>query len=648
MDITVEPQAGPARRPPTPPPRGDSWPPPPSDRDLREGSIPVTSSDSLHVPPPPPPRWESLRGADNFTHLSDNYSDPYDSLSVKDRGSDSGDYQDPLDCVQPELGKTAQCSTQPMPFQSHNDEPDTSLYSKPVVEKRLKKEDLEEMYSKPLKRLKTQNDTIGEVKSELYNEIMDHLKNKDLCQNATEKSSFKRKPDPDYATIEECLLDSVNSKKMEPVLADNNAKFANLSKAKKRTVMAASTEKIYETYLSFGRKNKVLHESKQTKSLELGSGLQPLNARCRSQPDVSTGEGLQVVDIDLHADDSFRDVSQSPLSTFKPTNKNRNPNTQRSLLEKCQSYEDGLGDLRAPGTPTIMATPSFDSLYSVNTSHSQQMARKSGSAESLSSSETMSTSTTSSLSYGPHDKSGSLQSLQSEKSLSPVKEEEEMYGGQTVTSVASQSHRADERLEKEAYRTGIIPLTPGKLSALKHGIDFSNYLLKPIPQQTQAEATDSGNYTTENKENRSEINFTKFEEKHSKLAIKETLSGVRTKVEPVKPGMRKEMERRHTVQTVSELHPASCDRPGVPGIGVASRGRARREVAGTRDNSTDRAQEPSSKRHCREPDDGTRPGGYLETDLDIVATDKPRVLMKKSKSHSGFESGVSTVVTDIW
>ncbi|XP_052807813.1 uncharacterized protein LOC128236755 isoform X2 [Mya arenaria] len=641
-----------------------NWPAPPTDTEIKGGNC-VTSSDSPHMPPPPPPRVESLKKASSGTQLSANYSDPYDTLpDTKTRISSTSDYQDPLDCV----SVNANCRTIPhntkvvlTSLSSQNDEPDLSLYSKPVIEKRLSKEELENMYAKPVKRLKSDSSSEKtKDHSELLNEIMDHINNKG------EVGAQSKKPDPEYATIEECRQegklhveskDEGGKKKDSLYKKVSPPKFANLSRVKKRTIMAASTEKIYETYLSFGRKTKLQRDGQQGPSEESGSGFLPLRQRCHSQPDISIGDNIKVFDIDLDSDQGTgNDTQKYVYSSFKPSDMSSTHSlcgstggSQRLLKEKAKSFDDGLRDMEAPGTPVILATPSFDSLCNVTPlSHNSLSLKslsteKSGSSESLLSHEAMSTSTTSSLSYGPDEKSGSLQSLHSEKSLSPVKEEDE---------ADNECNKPDNGpLDKEAYRTGVIPLTPGKLSALKHGIDFSNYLLKPV-------------HTNEDAVNRKDFDTNKDKEtkdKNESVQIKEALSGVKTKVDSLKVNNRKETERRHTVQTVAEIKFSTETKKlaVAPGIGVASRSRNTRKEAVLpggkgRCLSTEGRSESESKRKCVEGPGvksvcpGIRDRGYLETDLDSVGDRRPHVIMKKSKSHSGFDTGASNVVTDIW
>lgn len=727
----------------------ESWPPPPSETELL-GDHTKSTSDSPHVPPPPPPRLESLQKSSTITKspkLAGNYADPYDKLSEtqssKCTREVSSDYQDPVDCVTIQSQRTfADNARMVLQSMSGNDEPDLSLYSKPVSEKRISKEELEELYAKPLKKAK-RND-IGslmeskesttqrpEDHSDLYNEIMEHI---NRSSTEDKESTKKYRPDPDYETIEECqaVIKSTKAemnsservgddlKKFNEILIPqkdekSNQKFATISKAKKMRVMAASTEKIYETYLSLGRKSNPFKSKMDApkppdKNNDFSTGMftQSLKVKSKSQPDISFSEGLQAFDIDMNKDEDFTG-SALQMSSFKPAGNQKAKCLNEVRLkdtDRAKSYEDCLRNVEEPRTPIIMATPSFDSLCQVTplsckTFSSQSLPTKSGSSESLSGHSNMSISTSSSLSFGPDEKSGSLQSLHSEKSLSPVREEEEFdmcYKGKNMkekseiglnASKEKDTSKADTEnvcYKKELKTNGgktvdsvhacsditnktdnLIPLTPGKISALKHGIDLSVYLLKPTRQggrekgdvlekderHRETSVSDSSN----GKPNRSaESNCPqKLFDTQSRLAIKEKLSGVRTKVDQGKSTSKKEIERRHTVQTVHEITEKPNEKTLIPNIGITSKtrkvdifskGGKTKLIQEKNDNGS---QEPDSKRHCSEKkrvmsvDDH-----YLETDLDKVLTDKRRKPMKKSKSHSGFETGNSGVVTDIW
>lgn len=718
----------------------ETWPSPPSESELL-GDYSARTNDSPLLPPPPPPRLESLQKISCGTKspkLAGNYADPYDKLPARQSSSETqsskrqiySHYQDPVDCVPAvnnrNISDNARLLLQTM---SQNEEPDLSLYSKPVTEKRLSKEELEELYAKPLKRAK-KND-IGslnepkethEAQSDLYKEIMEHINKSGSEDNGT-VAGFR--PDPDYETIDECMakIESEKDKQQHALqivenetkntvdlpqkrITCSSPKFATISKSKKMRVMAASTEKIYETYLSLGRNTNPFKTKidlpKPPMEVTSGSFTQSLKLKCKSQPDICFNEELQAYDMDTNLNKHRDHKSSVPqMSSFKPDNSERNVQNTSKLKEsdRAKSYEDGLRNDEEPRTPIIMATPSFDSLFDVTplsckSFSSQSLPGKSGSYESLSSQ--VSTSTASSLSFGPDEKSCSLQSLQSDKSLSPVKEEDE-HDQSMVSRKAEKQEKKQKNFEKrqenllqsveqgvvsetqekdstekqpddcdptneEVYKKGIIPLTPGKISALKHGIDLSVYLLKPTKQDNN------------DKENVSEKEFSetsgtdvgksqrivephchqKLFDTQSRLAIKDTLSGVRTKVDHGKTGEKKDIERRHTVQTVQEISKDLNQKKfNIPIGDVTSKVRMEivklgksKFVEGENEES---AFQPDIKRHCGEKKRMLSVGDqYLETDLDKVLTDKARRPMKKSKSHSGFETISKAVVTDIW
>ncbi|KAH3738476.1 uncharacterized protein LOC127850212 [Dreissena polymorpha] len=675
---------------------GENWPSPPTQQEIR-GMNCVTNSDSPHVPPPPPPRVESLQrknSANRSPMLSSNYSDPSDKLPCNGIPEDPH-YQDPIDCVSAVNSRTRPDHAKLVlkVIGSHNDEPDLSLYSKPVIEKRLSKEELEGMYAKPMK--KSKRDPICEGKIEdatsgnLY-EIIDKIKTKSVAKDVHSKGNIQPKADlapkhfvePLYQTMEECRAnfkhdtvdgdvrcvkdDNLYKKKESP------KKFASLSRFSNKRVMAASTEKIYETYLSYGRKSKIQRAKNEAKkSAELGSELQPIKQRCKSQPDMSISEKMNVFDINITNDDNVLSNQSSPtrLSSFKPKDINSTHSVNhgaRLLRDRAKSYDD----MDTPGTPIILSTPSFDSLCNVTMLKNDSVSMKSFSVRSGSSENVsicnISSSTNSSLSFGPDDrseKSTSLQSLHSvhsSKSLSPVKEVEELPKKETTPEKVENVCESGCPSDNESYKSGFIPITPGKLNAKKHGIDFSNYLLKPvqIKESQQPSDIDSGTKIGSSSKGvlpeSSEASHKINRKGQIKVVIKDTLSGVRTNMDNSKTGSvsrRTEPENRHAVQTVQDCQSMSDEnkKPNVPNIGVAGRSR-KKETQSTatklRTLSTDRRQESQSKRHrgekvkvdCK----------FLETDLDTVVSERPKSLMKKSKSHSGFEAGSDTVVTEIW
>ncbi|XP_053397371.1 uncharacterized protein LOC123551840 [Mercenaria mercenaria] len=723
----------------------ESWPSPPSETELLGDHLKPTN-DSPNVPPPPPPRLESLQKTDCVTKslkLAGNYSDPYDKLpdTQSSKRLVCSDYQDPVDCVQIVKQRTipedARLVLQNL---SGNDEPDLSLYCKPVSEKRFSKEELEELYAKPLKRAKRNDigslsessakpDQKPEEQSDLLNEIMDHI-NKSSSEDSGKLASFK--PDPDYETIDECLAKTERKTFEDQKDFDGAAdetkkvidlphksedgsvqKFATISRSKKMRVMAASTEKIYETYLSLGRsanpyKNKMDIPKLPEPSAEFKTGTftQSLKLKSKSQPDISFSEGFQAFEIDMNKDqDQMCSVPQ--MSSFKPVENDRS--TQKNIgdvklkdSDRAKSYEDGLRYIEEPRTPIIMATPSFDSLCNVTplsckSFSSQSLPNKSGSYESLSADSHMSTSTSSSLSFGPDEKSGSVQSLQSEKSLSPVKEEDEFDQCLNMKNernsnenelkerkgkkcplktenagVVNKDHMrtniegtvdvANSEYEAKA-KTDLIPLTPGKISALKHGIDLSVYLLKPAKQDDRekenvSESEKSSQQTTDHNAGKPKRMVEshcsqKLFDTQARLAIKDRLSGVKTKVDQAKTTIRKETERRHTVQTVQEITARSEDNRFIQNASDTRKDETvklgKSKFYQGANGRFDGSHEPDSKRHCGEKKRGMSVDDhYLETDLDKVITDKTRKPMKKSKSHSGFETGSSAVVTEIW
>ncbi|KAL4232873.1 hypothetical protein ACF0H5_007560 [Mactra antiquata] len=698
----------------------EAWPPPPTESEIHAGNM-TSIKDSPHIPPPPPPRIASLKKRNTGENilkspkLASNYSDPYDRLpdSSPVKCETVSHYLDPVDCVST-TGRTNPDNPRlVLQTLSQCDEPDLSLYCKPVSEKRLSKEELEELYAKPLKRAKKNDigsidgmskqhdgnetkdrDVQKEPASELFNEIMDHI-NKKTEANVDTKST-RINDDPDYATIDECMTHVLKDKQDTKVMPDSadgrqkdevinignipliqprisSPKFATISRSKKMRVMAASTEKIYETYLSMGRKgnpfkSKRDHTDMDTKPAPLTHSLK---LKSKSQPDISFSEGLQPVEIETETVNHCKNDFNPSFSTFKPVeNDSRSPQTWLKNSDRAKSFEDGLRCVAEPKTPTIVATPSFDSLCNVTplsckSRSSQSLPAHSGSFESLSNQSSMSISTSSSLSFGPDEKSRSLQSLHSDKSLSPVKEEEEQTLeklNQKLMNNDKRGHNSDETEKdigktcdsRDVYVKNSVVMTPGKISALKHGIDLSVYLLKPQKDKRKVHKNDldpenetstknesSCTGTNENCVNNKQTN-TRTLEGQSRLVIKDSLSGVKTKLEPNK-AQRKEVGRRHTVQTVN-VTDNDEKKDYIPNVSKTSKTRqcdvkSSRSVSVSCDGNTGPVKREVKKRDLNEDN-------YLETDLDSVTSDRPRRPMKKSKSHSGLVS--STVTTDIW
>lgn len=511
--------------------------------------------------------------------------------------------------------------------------------SSKLTGKNLQKEDIESLYAKPMKKIKRENveevpAVQKEVGSGLYAEIMDHI-NKSKNQEKPPVYRPVKKPVSDYATIDEVMPSSVCSE--GPHLAaektkdstseisntSQNAcpKFATISKNKKMTVMAASTEKIYETYLSFGKKKEVERFRKDLNT-RIQDPWTPLSQRCKSQPDVFTGQEMKVYDVTVEENKKVSESSEDlTLSSSKPAvNLETKPHCS-SFKGNCSFDETGrLPDL--PGTPVIMATPSFDSLCS-DMSHSSGSPRSmqdksvSGSAESLSGKSNHSELTSSSLSMSPDHKDDI--SVTVPKEILPLKQN-------NIT---------------ESQNAGIVPQPSGKPNALKNGIDLSVYLLKPKTGDTKAICT----------------NVIKIPEQNCKLegnsynqplmsTFKDTLSGVITKVAgtPVKTSAGVRTERRHTVQTVTECKPPVPHKPSqIPSIGIAAKSRT---ITRQKDTLVTERRESGNKRDFEELQGEDHQ--YLETDIDCIGHTDNKQPMKKSKSLGRFETDSDTVVTEIW
>ena len=699
----------------------DDWPPPPTDLELNCQSM----SDSPHVPPPPPPRVESLPNSSYDTTSvkseGSDYSDPYDKLPEKPAMErDADGYEDPVDCI-PSVEPNLTLNVKPemklvlKTFVSNSDEPDSSLYCNPVpvTEKRFCKEELEELYAKPVKRPKKTDEKscISEsskagsgTDGSLYAEIMEHLNKRNLDSVKGNKEHKQvSNSDPHYASIDEIMgsieknrevgnrnkieIDKNQDSLCKPVNVIEEMKklpeFSGVAKNKKSTVLAASSDKIYETYLSLGRNfNPLKNNQNDIKpEVRMMPFTNTLKKRHKSQPDISFSENIELFDKNASTPElegiDTREKDKPFLSTFKPANKKysnrRDIENSISFVpmlkgqQKSHSCEENLGTIESPSTPIIMSTPSFESLCQVTPLHqrsesSQSLPSKSGSSDNLGENDSFMSSTSSSLSYCPNDHSASVHSLHSDKSLSPVPEEAEK--GET-----------EEADNSKMYKKPDIPtigaLTPGKINAAKHGIDLSVYLLKPNhqnengvlklegqDQRGQGQRAGLGN-AEENTQSNSKA---KVFDNQSRLAIKETLSGLKTKVELSTGGSRKDSERRHTVQTIQEMkegyliHKKADSQCQVPNIGLAAKVRKfesgskslKSKWGGCLDSGE--VKEPFNKRHCGETEPvGVDKDHYLETDLDSVLPLKPKQNMKRSKSHTGIGSVASAnVVTDIW
>lgn len=736
----------------------EDWPPPPSEEEINASAsktLQARSNDSPQVPPPPPPRSESL------TVLSpavpNSYADPIDKIN-----STSSQLKECISVYQEPVDTIIRINTRTKPDNprlvlqsfSQNDEPDTSLYCKPINDEIytysslcLKKkthntdvivdfkpidsivpdivqcsqppnelssltDNVEELYAKPMKkklREKRTTDTelISDIQasentdsnifqddnnvnssddhlkkepeSDLYAEIMTHI-NK-TAHRHSEKQPYR--PDPIYETIDECYEKlnseteptSVSSSPTQIKANSQTEACSHLSKGKKKSVLAASSDKIYETYLCL-RGNPNLLKSKVNNFNDLPAVNNVLNKKFRSQPDISFSENCesslrsyQDLECELGKKESTLTVAGNDFFNTGTSSK------AHSLAQRAVSMENGLKDSDCPGTPTIMATASFDSLCAVTplskrSGSSQSLPNKTGSFESLSTHESsMSVSSRSTLSVIPdEDDLRLLESFEEDsKNLicSNLTEIKQTFGEQekSVSEDKQINTLLDDNAIKEKFEDGNIPITPGKISAAKHGIDLSVYILKPPVNDIKGEhAQGTGSIKDPVKETALGVGMKASNETHSgvdtqaKLAIKDKISS--SKGSSVVTGKR-EQERRHTVQTVQEYKKHGSHmtalQPSVPSIGIASKTHKAGVVSKPGKSkcqpySGSEVTEPDSKRQCV---GGTKIVGhgddlYLETDIDTVITEKGWLNLKKSKSHGSLEQGSSTVITEIW
>ena len=762
----------------------DEWPPPPTEEEINGTS--ASTNDSPHVPPPPPPRSESLTPAKKH-HLNSpivphGYADPHDKLSSSRLvPKPYSHYQEPVDTVirinsrtQPDNPRLVLKSF------SQNDEPDTSLYSKPIHTEdfnhikfvndnnilnspgivpdvvlcsqpaknvKSRSEDIEELYAKPMKKKHKQNHS-DEMKTEktlpihsskssdteifeskmvassesykdkkivesgLYSEVMEHFQKK-----ASELGISKaRRPDPIYESIEECQEKLYSKTESKPELNAYQAKvqpqatveqLSNLSKTKKKAVLAASSDKIYETYLSL-KGNPFQLKQKSEKDTKGPGYSNTLNKRFKSQPDISFSENNLKEFNDNDNFGSNLNVNNDSMDGAKYVH--------LTVAQRAASLEGGLKETDCPGTPTITATASFDSLCAVTplskmSGSSQSLPLKTGSYESLTSETSMSMSSRSTLSTVPdEDESGLSENFEEDTPIAqPAKQVEEIRkenenkaaphnekitmdhntikdetrkeNVKNLVNPHNETNKLDDEAIKEKFENGNIPVTPGKISAAKHGIDLSVYILKPTKQEDNKQekkmhvdndhakevnegfgkGADCSVKTTSETPGLAQKLF----DSQARLAIKDTFSSGKNKqnkTEIAKSDRNKENDTEHPVHNTQVLSAnntqKSTGHAAVPNIGVASKthkaesggkpGKLRpRQVAEA--DALDNVIEPDSKRLCV----GTKVMGhgkdlYLETDIDTVIANKGRKTLKKSKSHSSVDQSSSAVMTEIW
>ena len=734
----------------------DEWPPPPTEEEIngtskRTNPTNASLKDSPHVPPPPPPRSESLTPAKkHYIHspvVPDGYADPHDKLSSSSRLvlKPFSDYQEPVDTVirintrtQPENPRLVLRSF------SQNDEPDTSLYSKPIHNDDLnhlrfvsndnnilnsstgkvpdvvlcsqpgknvnpRSEDVEELYAKPMKKklkqayseeFKADSRIIEQIhlsskssgveiyggktiaisesfrdkevaESGLYSEVMAHFQKK-----ATELEIGKtRRPDPIYESIEDCQEKLYSKDELKPEFNDYQAKkvqpqakfeeTSQLSKTRKKAVLAASSDKIYETYLSL-KGNPYQLKQKPEKYKKGPCYANTLNKRFKSQPDISFSENnLKEYDSEEKFGSDDQNVNKDSTDGAKYVH--------LTVAQRAASLEYGLKEPDCPDTPTITATASFDSLCAVTplskmSGSSQSLPLKTGSYESLTSETSMSVSSRSTLSTVPdEDESRFLENFEDNTPTAVQVDEIRKERPEGRVCPHNENKNLDDNAIKEKFENGNIPVTPGKISAAKHGIDLSVYILKPTKHEDKQERKThvenvSANELSEgigkvaNCSVRTTNETTGIAQNlfdtQARLAIKDTFSSGKTKTENVISDIKK-TDRNHTVQTSHSSPKKSSGHSAVPSIGVASKTH-KVECVGKASKSrqmdtVESAMEPDSKRLCV----GTKIMGhgkdlYLETDIDRVIIDKGKTNLKKSKSHSSVDQSSSAVMTEIW
>ena len=562
--------------------------------------------------------------------FSHDYVDPYDTIpGSADRAVPDPVYRDPINCVFTDHSK--------MELKKLNDnkEGDARDVGESGKTRKLAAEDIECLYAKPMKKVKKEQTEVNHVavsEGGLYAEIMEHLNTK---QEPLPPRLY-RKPNRDYATIDEIMLSPViesppvanesmpyKDTKVQP--ETQPAKFAKITRSKKLTVMAASTEKIYETYLSYGKKTELDRYKKELKSC---ASLKPLSQRCQSQPDVFSGTGLKVFDVDIDKEPESKSNSIA-FSSFKPAEMTvKNNGSVPNIKSSVDNFREG----EFPGTPVIMATASFDSLCSESQSHSsgspQSLQNKSISisAESLSSKSNHSAMTTSSLSLSPDHGTNFVPVLPPKKQLTTF----ENTGNKMLLDTNQRNHTQNAGAVEQ------IPPIPVKRTTLKNGIDLSVYLLKPQNEVAKLEVRANVEDKTINKPAMS--------------TFKDTLSGVKTNLTPgpktapqVNHNFRHDMNPK--VTDLPEHKPPLPSKPShTPSIGIAAKARAiNRQKEGVIVKS-----EPGNKREFDELMKADN--HYLETDLDSVSvtSETENQPMKKSRSLGRFEPAASTVVTEIW
>lgn len=592
------------------------------------GSRVTSSSDSPHVPPPPPPRHDSLKSP----KLSHDYIDPYDSIP----GSIGGVvpdpvYHEPVNCVFTEHSKN---ELRKMTNEGKDDS--DNVFSESGNTRKLEIEDIESLYAKPMKKKKTdhvEHQTVMQNDGCLYAEIMEHINSK---SEQSSSETFKKR-NRDYATIDECMMspssDCTRPSEDVPSNTEVNStvkysvdgktscpKFATISKSKKLTVMAASTEKIYETYLSYGKKTEMQRYRKEIKS---AGSLKPLTQRCKSQPDVFSGEGLKVFEENINQNISSN-KQEITFSSFKPVE--LTDKDCRGIPNK-QSSVDNLRNCGLPGTPVIMATPSFDSLCSASNSsgspRSVQDKSMSVSAESLSSKSNHSELTTSSLSMSPDPAIDRLPPLPPKKP--------EYKPTENTNTIYNQTG--------ESANSGNNYQTPAKRTTLKNGIDLSVYLLKP--KEDSAEKASKTKAACSSKDKEKAVN------KPVMLTFKESLSGVKTNglATPAPQVNHIAQSDKHApVPAVPEHKPVIPSKPPqIPSIGITAKART---ISRQKEPVVMEKRDHSNKREFDELDRGDN--RYLETDIDTISSEAEKQPLKKSKSLGRFEPGSSTVITEIW
>ena len=111
---------------------------------------------------------------------------------------------------------------------------------------------------------------------------------------------------------------------------------------------------------------------------------------------------------------------------------------------------------------------------------------KTGSYESLTSEISMSVSSRSTLSTVPdEDESRLLENFDDENTPTVQEDEIRKEYSKDKMFTRQENKNSDDNAIKEKFENGNIPVTPGKISAAKHGIDLSVYILKPTKQDNK-------------------------------------------------------------------------------------------------------------------------------------------------------------------